>query len=88
MARTLIRNDIVARIARLERLGRDLANAAGRCQLEEARGGIDTVEFRQYVNTLLTAVTGLALARGILVAVWRRLECGTKTLKERQATAT
>jgi hypothetical protein len=74
VARTLNSNDIVARIDRLEKLGRDLANEASRCQLEEARGGIETEEFREYVNNLLTAVTGLALARGILVAVWRRLE--------------
>jgi hypothetical protein len=84
MPRTRNRNDIVARIDQLEKLGRDLANEAGRCQWEEARGGIDTEAFREYVNTLLTAVTGLALARGVLVAVWRRLERGEKTQEERQ----
>jgi hypothetical protein len=88
MAHILNRNDIVTRIDRLEKLGRDLANEAGRCQLEEARGGINTEEFRNYVNELMTAVTGLALVRGILVAVWCGLERGEKTLEERQATGT
>jgi hypothetical protein len=67
-------HDIAKRIARLEALARGLADEAGRANIYKADGALTREEAAEYVAALTRSVTGLALGRGVLVAVHKRLE--------------
>jgi hypothetical protein len=69
---TITNNDITRRIARLEKLGRDLAEEAA--VFEENNDPLYHDERRNYVSAILDAVGGLAAARDLLAFVRSRLD--------------
>jgi hypothetical protein len=64
-------NDIARRIARLEKLSRDLADEAD--VFSDGDDPLTREERQAYINDLLTASGGLATARSVLANVHQRL---------------
>jgi hypothetical protein len=71
MITNLTAQDLTRRIARLEKLGRDLADEAA--VFEDGNDPLRHEERRSYVSAILDAVGGLGTARDVLAYVRQRM---------------